>query len=448
VSAHYDEAALYDYLDNPEAFARREELETHLAFCEVCRAALDELREFEAALSSTMLWDFADAARRRLPPDALRSIADLLAAEEADADRYLTPILASPAAFRRANIAAAPNFHSAGVVRKLCQISRELRERQPMHALMLADAAVSIAEQLPSDRYPSAVLEDLRGNAWLERANALRYLGRYPEALDGLDIAERAFTATPVAAYSIALVSYLRAALYVELDRFEEALRLARHAARVFRQFGEDERYVHAKMVEAGVLFHQNRYREALELFTGLTPATRKLGKAETLARLYNNVANCHLALEEFETASSFFGQALSLYEALGLETEKLRTRWSLGSLLVRGGTRVPEGIAKLRDAKAGFEQLGATTDAALVTLDLVEALLALNATREAADLCAGLVENFTHVGMTGSALTALAFLREAVAAGSATPILVRHVRHFIAQRPDVEGRPFVPLPE
>lgn len=443
MTSHYDETALYDYLDDPESFRDRERLEQHLAGCQTCRAALDELRSFEEALSSTAMWDFADAVRRhREPPEAIRSMADRLAIEDADANLFLTPLLSSPAAFRRANVAGIVDLWTAGVVRKLCAVSRDLRERQPMHAVTLADAAVTIASQL-DESYPRVLIDDLRGTAWLERANALRYLGRLPEALDALDIAEQAFGSTPVAAYSIALVQYLRGAIDVELDRFDEARRLARQSAHVFRQFGENDRYVHARMLEACVLFHQNRFDSALELFRALLTPAKQLDDPATLARLYLNIANCNLALESFDDAHRELTQALSLYEALGLETEKIRTRWNLGSLLVRTG-QVEEGITRLHDARREFERLGATTDAALVTLDIVEALLALERPREAGDLCGGLVESFTNSGMTGSALTALAFLREAVTTGSATPILVRHVRSYLEQRGDGPN-PFLP---
>lgn len=445
MSGHYDETTLYDYLEAPERFDGRAELEAHLADCAACGETLSQLREFESALSSTALWDLADAVRRnREPPGAIRSVAELLAAEDADADRFLTPLLGSPAVFRRANIAANPGLHSAGVVRKLCAVARELRERQPVHALALADAAVSVSQQLTAERYAAPLLADLRGNAWLERANALRYLGRFPEALDALDLAEREFRETPVPAYSIALAQYLRCVIFFKSDRLDEATRLARQSARTFRQFGEDERFVHAKIVEAGVLFIRNEYQSALDLFLSLIPVSKQLGDAETLARLYGNIANCLVGLGDFSTASSYFALSLSLYEALGMETEKIRTRWSLARLLVRN-EEWSEGTMLLRATKQEFEELGLTIDAALVTLDLVEVLIARRETREVVQLCSGLVESFVGVGMTGNALTALAFLREAVTIGSATPVLVRHVREYLERLPGAEEHPFAP---
>lgn len=382
-------------------------------------------------------------------PEELQRLAEILDREDAEAQRLLDPLLFSPATFRRAGVAAQPAMRTAGVVRRLCAESRQLRERQPMHALVVADAAIAIADQLEPRRYPEALIHELRGDGWYERANVLRYLGRYPEALDALDVAARAFARSPVPAYSGAVVDYLRAVLFVELDRFEEARRLARQCARMFRQFGERERFVHARIVEASVLFHENHHRESRALFVSVLEEAQRLGKPETMARLFANVANCEVRLGELDSAERYFARALSLYEAVGLETGKIRTRWNLGSLRIAAGD-IEEGLVRLREARREFEQIGAHTDAALVTLEIVEALLATGERRDAlaaADLCAGLADSFAAVGMTGNALTAVAFLRLAFTTGQATPELVRHIRRYIETRPDQEGRPFIPPP-
>jgi len=447
VSEHYDEVALQDYLDDPDAIAGRAALERHLAACAQCRGALEELRAFDVTLSSDAVWDAAGTASSADTPEAVRALEALLAAEDAEAERLLRPLLGSPAIFRRAGITALPFMRTAGIVRTLCAEARQLRERQPMHALLVADAAIAIADQLSASRYPAALLDELRGNGWYERANVLRYLGRYPEALDALDISARAFGRSLVSAFTGATVDYLRSVIYVELDRYDDARRLARRSARVFRQFGENERFVHARIVEASVLFHEDRMADARALFLSLIPIAKTFARPETLARLFANAANCELRLGAFDSAESYLSRALSLYEALGLETGKIRTRWNIGSLRIAAGD-VREGLVRLREARREFEQIGAHTDAALVTLEIVEALLSTGerrAAREAAELCSGLAESFAAVGMTGNALTALAFLRQAFESGQATPDLVRHIRQYIETRPDQDGHPFIP---
>lgn len=443
MSGHYDELALQDYLDDPESYEGRDDLEEHVEECRRCHARLEELRAFDAALTTT-LWDVDGAGET---PEAIRALADLLVREDAEAEELLVPLLSSPASFRRANITARSPMLTAGVVRRLCEETRHLRERQPMHALVVADAAIAIADQLPPSRYPAVLLDELRGGAWLERANVLRYLGRHVEALDATDISARAFARTPVAVFSTALVDYLRGVIYVETQRHDEALRLVRRSARIFRQFGENERFIHARMVEAAVLYDRSGYREARDLFLSLIRIAKELGAAATLARLYGNVADCQLRLHELESAEMYFARALSLYEALGLHTERIRTRWSIGSLRIAAGD-LADGLRRLREARREFDELGVRSDAALVTLDLAEALLAggdAEGAREAADLCASMVESFAAVGMTGHALTALAYLREALESGKATLGLIRHVREYLESDPDHRGNPFLP---
>jgi tetratricopeptide (TPR) repeat protein len=436
---------MQEYLDDSESFDRRAELEMHIAQCRACEAQLDELRSFDSALTTAFAMDFDDQSVSS--PEELRALADLLAREDSAADEMLSPLLASPVTFRRAEITALASMRTAGVVRRLCSESRTLRERQPMHALVVADAAIAIADHLPQQVYAPVLLDELRGSAWLERANVLRYLGRHAEAFDATDIAARAFSRSPVAVFSMALVDYLRGVICVETQRLDEGLRLARKSARVFRQFGDEERFIHSKILEGTVLFDRSRYREARDLFLSLVGVAKDLGAAATLAWLYGNVANCQLRLHELDEAEVHFDRALSLFEALGMQTERIRTRWSIGSLRIARGD-VADGVSRLREARREFETLGARSDAALVTLDLAEALLTTGETaaaREASELCSSLIESFAAVGMTGHALTALAFLNEAFDSGVATPHLVRHVRDYLESRPDHNGNPFSP---
>ena len=447
MSRHYDESDLQEYLDHPESAADRAALERHLAQCDACRALLEELRAFEATLSADAVWDLAGNGGAIEAPEPLRALAGLLAGEDRDAERLLAPLIASPAAFRRANVTAIAEMRTAGVVRRLCAESRVLRERQPMHALVLADAAIAICDQLSQQRYPAQLLDELRGSGWYERANVLRYLGRYPEALDALAIASRAFSRAPVPFFSAAMVDYTRAVIFAETERLDDSLRLARKSARVFRQFGDDERFVHAKMVEACVRFHQNRFADARALFVAMFNVATDLGNAETLARLYADVANCDIELRDFASAETHFARALSLYEATGNETGRIRTRWNLGTLRIASGD-IAEGLARMREARREFEAIGARTDAALVALEMAEALLTTGNkrdAREAAELCSGLVESFAAVGMESHALTALAWLRAAFQSGIATPDVVRHVRQYIETRPDQDGKAFTP---
>src|SRR5206468_12380199 len=118
-------------------------------------------------------------------------------------------------------------LHTAGVVRVLCSSARGLREKNPEHALRVADEAASIAEMLPPQRYDAVTANELRASAHLERGNALRYLTRYGEALDALDAAQAAYEAGPLAERALAMVDYVRSIVYMESERIDDAAQLA-----------------------------------------------------------------------------------------------------------------------------------------------------------------------------------------------------------------------------
>lgn len=438
---HFDDDVMLDYLDDPVGFAGRAQFERHVVECESCRDRLREWQLFEQDLETTSLWEFSEAVRKhRNTPESVESTIEMLRTEGEDARGWLIPIIGSPASFRRANITALQSMRTAGVVRELYVMARDVREKQPMHALALSDAAIAITEQLPDDRYTASLLADLRGNSWLERGNALRYLGRFNEALDALDIAERAYQQTRLATMSIALVQHVRSTIFIEIERFDEALQLSRANAKTFAAMGDDERYVGAKIVEAAVCYYRHDYEQARALFLALMPTTKRLGDPVMLARLYTNISDCYIGLGKRSDASGYLGLALSLFEAVGHETEQIRTRWTLGRVLVGAGDLAP-GIARLRQTKNDFERLGLQSDAALATLDLAEGLLLAGWYTEIPGLCTQLVASFTSLGMTSNALTALAFLNEAAAARRATPKLVRYIREYL---PHAAERAFV----
>jgi 3-hydroxy-3-methylglutaryl CoA synthase len=107
----------------------------------------------------------------------------------------------------------------------------------------------------------------------------------------------------------------------------------------------------------------------------------------------------------------------------------------------------VRDAVLVLRHAWRDFDKLDMTADAALAALQLAEAMVLLGDTSEVAAICRDLIARFTAAGMTSRAVTALSFLREAVAIGQATPSLVRHVYDFMRELPAERPRLFAPPP-
>jgi tetratricopeptide (TPR) repeat protein len=391
----------------------------------------------EEALRDPQTWEAVDLLRRR--PARFEEALALKAridAEDAAAARLLSPLVRSPLRFRNAAVARNPKAQTAGAVRFLCAAANERHEKRPEFSLELTLCAYEIASSL-GVRFCIAL--SLR-----ERANALRYLGRFTEALGALDAAEEMFDESPAAdPHDIAIVQFIRATVFMETERLEETRTLSRKAAHVFRRYGDRHRELAALLVEATSLHFAGRNEEAANAYERVAAKARTNGDRGILARALNDSASAYLELEKLDDAQASLVEALVIFDELGLATERARASWSLALLLVRRGD-VASGAMRLDTTRDELERLKLVNDHALATLDWAFARLALGDASGVADACKRIVVRFESEGMMKSARIALAHLHEALAAGSATPSLVSEVRKYLEHLPSHPEAPFI----
>jgi len=434
--SHYTEDELSAYALRPEATDDRQSVEQHVSSCSDCRDALDIIEAFDTALHDPLPWQVAESmpARRNAPP-ALLDQARAIASADAHARDLVMPLVSSAIRFRQARIDDDPRFFTLAVIRLLCKVANGMHERQPQFGLVLADTALSIARKLPESlKARSAWYE---GTAWKERANALRYVGRFKEAQEALGRAEEAFEGDDhVEPFDLAIVAYVRATIYCEMQRFEDAIICARSAAATFHIYGDTRRYLSALLVEAVGDYGAGRDREAVVILERVAILARVAHEPEMLARALANAANSYTRLHEFTKASAYYADAIAVIDDLDMPTESARLHWARAALLLDRGD-FDEGLAGLERSRLQLSQLGMANDSALATLDLVAGLLAADQPERVPDLCRGITVTFSSEGMTRSAKKALAYLAEAVASGQVTPEEVRHVRGFLERLPD-----------
>jgi thioredoxin-like negative regulator of GroEL len=113
------------------------------------------------------------------------------------------------------------------------------------------------------------------------------------------------------------------------------------------------------------------------------------------------------------------------------LAVNRVKCGYSIAQALHSAG-RSAEAIPLAEKAWRELEDLGMEGDAAIAALLLAECLLAVGRAEEVPKISRMLIDRCTRAGMGSSAMTAFAFLREALAIGHATPDLVRHVREFV----------------
>jgi tetratricopeptide (TPR) repeat protein len=443
---HYTEEELADYAFDPGAHAKRAEVEAHLASCPECRDRLAFIEQIDRALREPIPWEISDDIHSdKTPlPDVLRNRALAIDEEAAAARALLAPLLASPLRFRSARVEDDPRYHTTGAVAALYRAARELTERQPQFALLAANAAVVLATKLAA---AGSLRSNLHlGRAYLERGRTLFLIGRYKDAEQSLDRAEKAYDQDAEATgWDLASVWLIRANIYVESERMGPGRLLAMAAARQFRIFGDTAMYLNARLLLASALFMEGDYRASAEAATEIIQLARTRRDTLLLGRALQNCAEAYLLLREYENALPLYLEAYAIWDELGLEAECIRTNWSLATLDTETG-KLNDGIRRLDETYRAFEALGIINDAALARMQLGEALLRAGWPQTVPDLLRDLVVSFASEGMMRNARIALAYLHQAIEQNRLNADLVRHVRTYIEQLPFQPNTAFTPL--
>ena len=438
---HFDDDMLFRYAEGTSPQA--EEIETHVSACASCSNRVGGHRAVVDALRSSATWEEEVPPPRQFVLDVV-AFAERAKQEEEHARELCDEILTGPSSWWPQRLRKAEGAHTAGMVKELLERMRQMLESSPAAALQVTALAIDISHALDVTDYPCDYVVKLRAQAFRDHAYVLSFMGRFPDALDFADRSKRLFEQVPLPEYDLARLALVRASILRSTDRLPEAIQLAHDAAETFRRYGDATRCATARMWEASCVYQIGRVSEALATFETLEndPGIDSISRV----RVINSIAACHRDLGKFDSAASYLSRAIEEFAIVGLETEATRSRWNLGTTLLAAG-HARESIPVLRQAWREFEKLDLIADAALAALQLAEAMLLTGNASEVAAICRDLIARFSAAGMTSRAITALSFLREAVAIGQATPSLVRHVHDFMRELPAERPRLFAPPP-
>lgn len=424
-------------------------LEAHLAECPPCRQRLDDLGAIEALLADESSWPQPEDAA---PPPSLRVLSAAAArkrSEDAAADALLSGVLkrfleGSSGGFVWADIASKPEYHTGGVVRKLAEAADQAQYSAPRRALILGETASAIVSMLSPKLYSETEIAALRGLAWKQRANANRHLGRFGEALEALERAERAYRELPRPELDLASIGFIRATVYFYQEQYDLAARHAHSSTEVFTHLGQTELYLRSRHLQGCIAFEQRQIGEAQLIFDQILEHAEASGNLTWIATESQVLGHCYLERRDLALASQYFHRGMLASRELGMSSWEIHCRWGL-ALVVQRERRFRTAIARLQDIREQFESLGAVSDAALVTLDIMETYLMLEKPREVQRTADNIVKLFNDAGMVTGALTAADYLEQAATLRSVTPSLIEHVRRYFRR---VELQPelaFVP---
>lgn len=440
--AHYDDESLFQYVEGTSPIAS--EIESHVSSCTECAKEVGEQRELITTLGEKEMWESAPSTVPRQFVLNVAAFAERARREDEQAATQCEELLTGPPAWWRQRLRKMQGVYTGGMVKQLLERMRSHLESSPANALQVTALAIEIANGLDVSTYPSDYVIKLRAQALRDHAYVLSFMGRYPDALECADRSKRLFAQVPLPEYDLARLALVRATILRNVDRGEEAIALARDAAETFRRFGDMTRHVNARITEAAMIFDSGNAAAALEIWLALEQedALDDIGRL----RVTHNIGTAYADLGQPERAAEYLQRCIPVYDMLGMDTERARARWMLSHALVAAG-RTRDAIPTLRKTWREFEQLELIVDAGLVGLELADALLTLGQPEEVPAICRDLIAQFTHAGMTSRAITALSFLREAVALGHVSTSLVRHVHAFLRELPSEQPRLYASPP-
>lgn len=439
---HYDEEDLIAILHSAEPLSR----DPHLTGCRACADTLESYRMIAGVLSKDAVWERTEPDQESAPRGAaaLRAFATSMESEDHLASELVGKLVASQRQWWVPAVTRDERYLSAGVVRRLTELSESTLDTMPPDAVQMAAAAIAIANLLPSD---DSILQ-IRGAAYRQHGYALFYIGDFVHALESVEQAQSLFEKCTVSEYALARLDIVRALIYRAQDRFVEALALSRKSAGVFRAFGDRQRLASALMTEAYLLMHIHNYRDALSILVEIEQQFSGDVDVDTRARTLHNMGACQKFLGRVTDALQSYQVAAALYDELGTATEAARLRYNVAHLLSANGKQT-EAKKRLREVQAEFESLGMIHTAVIAGLDLSEIALLENNFQEVENLCRKAIRQFEAAGVahSGEALTALTFLREAAEQRRATQEIVWHVKTYIRRLPDEPALLFAAAP-
>jgi len=450
-SAHLSMVDLMAYFDATVSPEEARTILAHLETCDLCRAQHDEFCAFQDELEDP------EFAHRPVPDtipepseqqvEEFRALASRLDVEDAEAGRLLPFLLTGSPDDWRTHAAQPSVTMTWALIHHLLDEGHRFLTIQPSHALDLALFAGDCCAYLPdATSREQDHKAHFTGLAFKEKANALRMLGRLPEATHATETATLWLLMSTNGEFEVAGVQYIRAAILWSQRDLVSARRVVRASAKTFALYGDSEQCRKSEVLEAGILYEMGQVAEARDLALRLLKSAQTDKDLALQARLCANLAQCVGDLGDPEGAGNYYLTAMSLYDELGLKTENVRLRWSLGDLTARTG-RPNDGLILLERAERDFEDLGMLGEAGMVALSRAELLLTAGHFAEVATICHTVIARFEKLGAAKNALQALEYLREAMVAGRSTPVLIREVREFLQHLPTDPSRAFEPPP-
>jgi tetratricopeptide (TPR) repeat protein len=282
----------------------------------------------------------------------------------------------------------------------LLRAGRKRLETNPDAVAIIYEAAVQMGATLRDS--PRELVLSLEAQAYKGRANALRILGKFEEALTCLAQARERFIDAAYCTDEAGQVDYTRATILAAMELWDDALPATQSACRSFIQAGNTRWAAKAEQLEAVLVFEQGDVDVAHAKWVRLTKVLAALRDREDLARVWLNLGICETLRKRPADARRWLVRARTAFQQLDNLGELARTRWNMGTYLAT----FEDGQHALRSftsAYRGFLGLRMWLDAGCVALDMLDTMIDVGAPDDELTLTAGnAADTLARAGLRG----------------------------------------------
>lgn len=336
-------------------------------------------------------------------------------------------LAAQPAAELEAYLQRRPQARCVGAFQHVLDVANRELDHQPRRARELTWFVLRHLDEVHGPSASPVPLLLFKARAWREHANALQMTDDLPGAFSAANRASALLGTNKACSFDRAVVQMVEAHIAWERGDATHALTVIRDSVATFDALRDQRRWVQARIFEGMFEFGRDK-RAAAEIFASVLPAAAELHDRRELARTYQNLWQCALALNDDNLARRSYAQADELYQQLGMDAERPLIRWGYGRYLAQRG-HTEAALAEYDTARDALLAHGKLLSAAAVALDRVDVLFAVGRLAEARAICRSLVPTFMAAGILPQAMTALAYL--AAHAETLDADRIKYVRDF-----------------
>jgi tetratricopeptide (TPR) repeat protein len=405
MSRHYDELIWLDFVRRILPGEETARMSEHLLQCGPCQRRVEGLRRLNDALP------LAGQILGYLPLEMSASPADMALFERARAQ-----------AEKNIAKAARDDEQAGGWFLPGNAPPASATDRDLTAALRVARVRLrtDVASAAPIIRWVHGYVTDhpgefptVEGPARATLAQLLLAHGDARAALTELDGAQPFLDDAPGPELEEARWEYVRATALHQRSRYDDALDAVRHAATIYREWEDDDRWRRSRILEAAILTDSGRAGEAVAIDQDLLSESWPEDDRALEAVCAHNYACDLLFAGHLDRVKPAFARATDLWRKTGQESMLFRVRCGLADLALAEG-RYEEALATNLRLRKDFQTRNLPWDEIQRELRVLELFVRLGQTDQARSTCAKLVDRARALDLPVEAQRALTFLAQA----------------------------------